>query len=55
MRYEKGHKDATRRRIVEVAAQHLRKEGVGATQVGVLKPEDNKVLTVTIPVWRGKE
>ena len=36
MRYEKGHKDATRRRIVEVASQHLRKEGVGASGVAAL-------------------
>ena len=36
MRYEKGHKDATRRRIVEVASQQLRKEGVGASGVAGL-------------------
>ena len=36
MRYEKGHKDATRRRIVEVTSQHLRKEGVGASGVAAL-------------------
>ena len=36
MRYEKGHKDATRRRIVEVASKQLRKEGVGAGGVATL-------------------
>ena len=36
MRYEKGHKDATRRRIVEVTSQQLRKEGVGASGVAAL-------------------
>ena len=36
MRYEKGHKDATRRRIVEVASKHLRKDGVGASGVACL-------------------
>jgi len=36
MRYEKGHKDATRRRIVAVAAQQLRKDGLGATGVAGL-------------------
>ena len=36
MRYGKGHKDATRRRIVEVAAKQLRKEGVGASGVAGL-------------------
>ncbi|ANY79147.1 hypothetical protein BB934_13760 [Microvirga ossetica] len=36
MRYEKGHKDATRRRIVEVASKQLRKDGVGASGVAGL-------------------
>lgn len=36
MRYEKGHKDATRRRIIEVASQQLRKDGVGASGVAGL-------------------
>jgi TetR/AcrR family transcriptional repressor of nem operon len=30
MRYEKGHKDATRRRIVDVAARQFRQDGVAA-------------------------
>ena len=30
MRYEKGHKDATRKRIVDVASKRFRKEGVEA-------------------------
>jgi TetR/AcrR family transcriptional regulator, transcriptional repressor for nem operon len=33
MRYEKGHKEATRQRIVETAAERFRKEGIG--NVGV--------------------
>ncbi|MBM1174867.1 TetR/AcrR family transcriptional regulator [Microvirga arabica] len=36
MRYEKGHKDATRKRIVEVASKQLRKDGVGASGVAAL-------------------
>jgi len=36
MRYAKGHKDATRRRIVSVAAQQLRKDGLAATGVAGL-------------------
>jgi len=36
MRYEKGHKEATRRRIVEVASQQLRKDGIGASGVAGL-------------------
>src|SRR5215217_32465 len=36
MRYEKGHRDATRKRIIAVAAQQLRKGGVGASGVAGL-------------------
>lgn len=36
MRYEKGHRDATRKRIIKVAAQQLRKNGVGANGVADL-------------------
>ncbi|WP_201836304.1 TetR/AcrR family transcriptional regulator [Microvirga zambiensis] len=36
MRYEKGHKDATRKRIVEIASKQLRREGVGASGVAAL-------------------
>jgi TetR/AcrR family transcriptional regulator, transcriptional repressor for nem operon len=36
MRYEKGHRDATRRRIVEVAAKQLRKDGVESCGVASL-------------------
>ena len=31
MRYEKGHKEETRRRIVNVASQRFRKDGIAAT------------------------
>src|ERR1700754_349801 len=30
MRYDKGHKDATRQRIVEVASRQFREQGVAA-------------------------
>jgi TetR/AcrR family transcriptional repressor of nem operon len=30
MRYEKGHKDATRERIIDVASQQFRENGVAA-------------------------
>jgi AcrR family transcriptional regulator len=36
MRYEKGHKDGTRRRIVEVAARRFRRDGVEAVGVAGL-------------------
>lgn len=36
MRYDKGHKEATRQRIVEIAARRFRKEGVEAVGVAGL-------------------
>ncbi|RDJ22216.1 TetR/AcrR family transcriptional regulator [Bosea caraganae] len=36
MRYEKGHKDETRRRIVETAARRFRKDGIAATGIAGL-------------------
>jgi TetR/AcrR family transcriptional repressor of nem operon len=39
MRYEKGHKDTTRRRIVEVASRRFRKEGVEAVGVAGVMAE----------------
>ncbi|MTJ80273.1 MAG: TetR/AcrR family transcriptional regulator [Telmatospirillum sp.] len=36
MRYEKGHKDATRRHIVAVAGQRFREDGVGAVGVAAV-------------------
>jgi TetR/AcrR family transcriptional repressor of nem operon len=36
MRYEKGHKEATRRRIIEAAAERFRKEGIAAVGVANL-------------------
>ena len=35
MRYEKGHKDATRQRIVEVASRQFRERGVAAGRAAV--------------------
>jgi TetR/AcrR family transcriptional repressor of nem operon len=39
MRYEKGHKEATRRRIVETAAARFRKDGIEAVGVADLMAE----------------
>jgi AcrR family transcriptional regulator len=39
MRYEKGHKDATRKRIIAVASQRFREEGVGSVGVATLMAE----------------
>lgn len=39
MRYEKGHKDETRRRIVETAARRFRKDGIEATGIAGLMAE----------------
>ncbi|WP_158543221.1 TetR/AcrR family transcriptional regulator [Dyella psychrodurans] len=36
MRYEKGHKEATRQRIIETAAARFRKEGIAAVGVANL-------------------
>jgi AcrR family transcriptional regulator len=39
MRYEKGHKEATRRRIVETAAARFRKHGIGEVGLADLMAE----------------
>lgn len=39
MRYEKGHKEETRRRIVESAARRFRKDGIEATGIAGLMAE----------------
>lgn len=39
MRYEKGHKDATRRRIIEVASRQFREQGVAAVGVAGIMAE----------------
>lgn len=39
MRYEKGHKETTRRRIVEMAAERFRKEGIANVGVASLMSE----------------
>ncbi|MET0226521.1 MAG: TetR/AcrR family transcriptional regulator [Dokdonella sp.] len=36
MRYEKGHKDSTRQRIIEAAGQRFRREGIEAVGIGNL-------------------
>jgi len=36
MRFEKGHKEATRRHIVEVASEKFRQEGIGAVGIAGL-------------------
>src|ERR1700760_2523207 len=39
MRYEKGHKDETRRRIIEVAARQFREQGFAAAGVAGVMAE----------------
>jgi len=39
MRYEKGHKDASRRRIMEVAAESFRRDGIAATGLAGIMSE----------------
>jgi TetR/AcrR family transcriptional repressor of nem operon len=39
MRFEKGHKDATRQRIIETAAARFRQDGVAATGIAGLMAE----------------
>ena len=36
MRFEKGHKETTRQRIIETAAARFRKDGVAATGIAGL-------------------
>jgi TetR/AcrR family transcriptional repressor of nem operon len=39
MRYEKGHKDATRRRIIEVASRQFREQGLAAVGLAGIMTE----------------
>ncbi|MBR0665436.1 TetR/AcrR family transcriptional regulator [Roseomonas hellenica] len=39
MRYEKGHRDATRARIIEIASRRLRRDGVEAVGIASLMAE----------------
>ena len=39
MRFEKGHKETTRKRIIDVASKRFRKEGVSATGLAGIMAE----------------
>ena len=39
MRYEKGHKKATHKRIIKVASKRFRKQGPGAVGIAELMAE----------------
>jgi len=39
MRYDKGHKDATRRRIIDVASRQFREQGVAAVGIAAIMTE----------------
>ncbi len=39
MRYEKGHKDATRQRIIDVASRQFREQGLAAVGLAGIMSE----------------
>jgi AcrR family transcriptional regulator len=54
MRYEKGRKDATRRRIMDVAAERFRSEGVAATGLASIMNEAGLTNGAFYPHFRSK-
>jgi AcrR family transcriptional regulator len=54
MRYEKGRKDATRRRIMDVAAERFRSEGVAATGLAAIMSEAGLTNGAFYPHFRSK-
>lgn len=54
MRYEKGHKDATRRRIVDVAAAHFRRDGVAASGLAGIMSDAGMTNGAFYPHFRSK-
>lgn len=54
MRYEKGRKDATRQRIVEVAAERFRREGIAATGLAGIMGEAGLTNGAFYPHFQSK-
>src|SRR3954462_519476 len=54
MRYEKGHKDASRRRILEVAAERFRAEGIAASGLAGIMSEAGLTNGAFYPHFQSK-
>ncbi|WP_395709448.1 TetR/AcrR family transcriptional regulator [Reyranella sp.] len=55
MRYEKGRKDASRRRILEVAAERFRSDGIAASGLAGIMSEAGLTNGAFYPHFRSKE
>jgi AcrR family transcriptional regulator len=54
MRYEKGHKDASKRRIVEVAADRFRTDGIAATGLASIMSDAGLTNGAFYPHFKSK-
>lgn len=55
MRFEKGHKENTRRRIIEVASRYFRREGVSASGLAGIMAEAGLTNGAFYPHFESKE
>lgn len=55
MRYEKGRKDASRRRILEVAAERFRRDGIAASGLAGIMSEAGLTNGAFYPHFKSKE
>ena len=55
MRYEKGHKDATRQRIVDIASKQFRADGLTATGIATVMSEAGLTNGAFYPHFSSKE
>ncbi|WP_332771154.1 TetR/AcrR family transcriptional regulator [Phenylobacterium sp.] len=54
MRYEKGHKDVSRRRIAEIAAERFRRDGIAASGLAGIMSEAGLTNGAFYPHFRSK-
>src|SRR4029079_4750070 len=54
MRYDKGHKDASRRRIMEVAAERFRDDGIAACGLASIMSEAGLTNGAFYPHFQSK-
>jgi TetR/AcrR family transcriptional repressor of nem operon len=55
MRFEKGHKETTRRRIIEVAAKRFRKDGIAASGLAGIMAESGLTNGAFYPHFSSKD
>lgn len=55
MRFEKGHKESTRRRIIEVASKRFRRDGIAASGVAGIMTESGLTNGAFYPHFDSKE